>query len=60
MSINVFKKLPASKITFSHRSIICGEHKVVGSDIKVIFQARRHEMKWGCFFVKKVENGGVL
>jgi len=30
MSINVFKKHSGNKITFSDRSIFCGELKVVG------------------------------
>ena len=29
MSVNVFKKHPGNKITFSDRSILCGELKVV-------------------------------
>jgi len=36
MSINVFKKHPGNKITFSNRSVLCGELKVVGSRPKVI------------------------
>jgi len=36
MSINVFKQHPGNKITFSDRSIICGELKVVGSRPKAI------------------------
>ena len=37
MSINVFKKHPDNKITFSNRAILCGELKVMGSRPKVIF-----------------------
>jgi len=37
MSINVFKEHPGNKVTFSDRSVFCGEHKVVGSRPKVIF-----------------------
>ena len=38
MSINVFKKHPGNKITFSNRAILCGELKVMGSRPKVIFE----------------------
>jgi len=31
MSINVFKKHPGNKITFSNRAILCGELKIMGS-----------------------------
>jgi len=37
MSINVFKKLPGNKITFTDRSVLCNELKVVGSRPEVIF-----------------------
>jgi len=30
MSINVFKKHPANKITFSNRAILSGELKIMG------------------------------
>ena len=37
MPINVFKKHPSNKITFSNRAILSGELKVTGSRPKVIF-----------------------
>ena len=37
MSINVFKKHPGNKITFSNRGILSGELKIMGSRPKVIF-----------------------
>ena len=37
MSINVFKKHPSNKITFSNRAILSSELKIMGSRPKVIF-----------------------
>ena len=39
MSVNVFRKYPDNKITFSDRSVLCGELEVIGS--KVIFCVNR-------------------
>ena len=33
MSINVFKKHPGNKITFSNRAILSGELKIMGSTL---------------------------
>ena len=37
MSINVFKKHPGNRITFSDRSFLCSEPKIIGYRPKVIF-----------------------
>ena len=42
MSINVFKKHPANKITFSNRAILSGELKIMGYRPKVISVSYTH------------------
>ena len=45
MSINVFKKHPGNKITFSDRSVLCSEVKVTGSRRQVIQKSRANNLR---------------
>jgi len=38
MSINIFKKHPGNKVTFSNQAILSGKLKIMGSRPKMIFR----------------------